>query len=71
MNAKMGSFAGPAGIAVVNKFLFTKRVEFVDKVMMHHPVFKIGRKNFPLYRFVYNKGNASLGLVTTIGYFFL
>jgi len=36
---------------------------------MHYPVFKIGCKNFTLYRLVYNKGDGFAGLLSAAVYF--
>lgn len=59
----MCAFANTAGIAVLNKKILKKGIEFIDKPVMNHPVSKISGKNFSFYRFVYNKCDAATKLI--------
>ena len=62
----MCAFTHTAGVAVLNKKILKKGIEFIDKPMMNYSVSKISGKDFSFYRFVYNKGDAAARTVASI-----
>jgi hypothetical protein len=56
-------------VTVIDKGFLKQRIKFTNDKMMHHPVAKVGGKDFSFYRFIDNKGNGLARLVTAVIYF--
>lgn len=64
--SKVCPFTRAASITVINEIIFKNRVQFVDDQVMNNPVAEISGKNFPFYRFVYDKGDGFAWLVSAL-----